>query len=127
MSDFSRLGLQTDAPGALSSILSATVVLDAASDVGIGVSPEQGVELLDQVAAQNGVAPFEYSDAIVEIARSAHLDALEDQDQRDAIAGAWETAQVTVNPRFGEFDPMTGLVPTQWSWLATPAAAPAAG
>lgn len=127
VSDFSQLGLRTDALGALSSMLSATVVLDAASDAGIGVSAEQGVELLDQVAERNGVPTFEYSDAMVDIARSAQLENLEDQDGRDAIAGAWETADVTVNPRFGEFDPMTGLVPTPWPWLVSGTATPTAG
>lgn len=128
VSEFQRLGLEADPRNTLNVLISVGPLLDVAGELGLGVSAAEGAGALDQVAVSNGVEPFEYSDTLVNIARTLYLNQVTDPAAQQTIAEALVSAEVTVNPRFGTFGADGRLTPTQWEWLvADDDAAPAAG
>lgn len=101
---------------AVQSLIIAPTVLDVAADAGMGVSRQQGIDLLDDAAAQIGADPWDYSDELVEIAQMAVATNQLDTDANTEVQARVEDLDVRVNPRFGSWD-SSGVTATTWPWI----------
>lgn len=107
----------------LDSLVRAELILGIADDFGVEVSDQEVQNLVDAVAAQNGVEPpGELSESgrdairyvIAVDALSLHPEAAAIQE---SFAEAFETGEIYVNPRYGEYDEMGYLNPVAPQWL----------
>lgn len=119
VAEFDRLGLPADPRSTLQVLIVTGPLLGAASELGVGVSTAEGIQVLDAAAATNGVEPFEYSQPLIDIARTLYLNSVADPASQAVINEALASAEITVNPRFGSFDVVSGITATQWPWLVT--------
>lgn len=122
--DLATLEGEATSQTALGNLINAHAVLETVEEHGLGVSEQQGVELLDAVAAQGGVEPWDYSDVLVLVARySLAADALRgDPAAMDDAVTRLKGLDVSLNPRFGTWSGETGVVEPVWPWLTTPQA-----
>lgn len=116
----------------LDALIQAPFAVQVASEHGLAVSTDQTAEFLDeQLAMREVAAPTEGHDAgVVSLTRYLLLLGQIDQDERAgeihaAIAERVSAADVQVSPRYGEWVPGQGPVPTSPEWLLTPEVAPA--
>lgn len=105
---------------ALQSLIMSEPVLEAAAQVGAGVSRQQGVELLDTIAQQSGSTPWEYSDELVLVARMSVAAQNADEEFNAGVQEALTGLEVEVSPRYGTWDPTTFALQAQaWPWIVS--------
>ncbi|NTW38746.1 MAG: hypothetical protein HGA44_02490 [Cellulomonadaceae bacterium] len=116
----------------LSVLLVAPLYVDAAAENGVGVSTEEARTLLETSATSAGMDPVPaFGEGAIEIARfSLAAQALQGLDNgADLVAEIQEQVaalDVTVNPRYGEMDPATGVISaTTLPWIVPDAEAAA--
>ena len=123
----------------LSTVIRAPIVLEVAADHGISASEEDGAAYLDSLAEQSQIEPPEtYADITIEVARMQMVLGTLNSGQVNTDGIAEELTErtnaldVTVNPRYGEWDAQAAsggfIAPVTPDWLIAPAAdAPAVG
>lgn len=118
-SELQRLQGSGTTQGAIANLISAGPVLDVATESGLGVSEQQGRELLDQIAAQSGTETWDYSDELVRVAQSnIALRSIQADGMLYGEANVRVQAlDITINPRFGSWSGETGLVDPVWPWI----------
>lgn len=117
--DLGRLqGTPVTAQDSLRSLVLAEPVLDLAKAEGIGVTEQQGIELLDSIVEQGGGEPWEYSTELVDVARMSVAGQQMDDELNAQVNELILNLAVEVNPRYGTWDPAIGITPTEWPWLA---------
>lgn len=94
------------------------------------VGKDHGIEITDQALQEyvTSVIEAEVSDedftpAGLDLLRVVWVSSqMQGNEDRDAISAelveAWQTAEVVVNPRYGEFNEQGGLVPIERPWIA---------
>lgn len=109
----------------LQALIIAPDVVQAAADNGVGVSEDEGIQLLNDVAANNGLeAREEWSDgsiliAELQLADNAIYTLPDAQEIAAQINETISAREVEVNPRFGTFDPETrAVVALDRPWIA---------
>lgn len=120
-------GSETPPSSALQSLIISGPVLEVASETGNGVSPQQGVELLDGIVAQSGAQPWDYSDELVLVAQMSVAVQSTDEEFTTAIQTALEEAEVEVSPRYGAWDAAEGVQGAVWPWIVSSSSSAALG
>lgn len=118
-------GSPSSADVALSSLIIADPILEVTSEAGLGVSDAEGAELLDGILASSGRESWDYSTQLITVARvTLAMDKLNGSPDGYEIAAAAAEAiaaqDVTVNPRYGEWNPAGAVEPAALPWLVTP-------
>lgn len=109
---------QLDARDILTTLIYAPEITAAAREAGISVPSAAAVE---RVLGQIGI---ERAPATVEFIRAQSVrEQMTPQQVRSAVEAA--TDDVTLNPRYGTFDPQQGIVDAQPNWLAEKSASEA--
>lgn len=103
---------------AVSSLVLAPFVIDAAADSGHPVSAEAARAALSAIDDPN--------EAAVTLVRANSAYQVLTNADHAAILEEISKADVQVNPRYGTFDPSQGVVPNQPNWIKAPGRAPAA-
>lgn len=118
--DMERLqGVAPASSEIMSSLITVGPVLEVAEEAGIGVTDQQGIELLDSVVTSGGGEPWDYSDELIDIARLSYISQSLDAETNELINQRLLDIEADVNPRYGSWDPSLGVVPTTWPWLET--------
>ena len=124
--DLASLFPEADAAGVLSYLIVGPFFLDEASERGVGVSRDDARALLKQELEASGAdTTAEFGDDALDVIRFTmavqSLGALPEGEE--ALGEAEEAlmgADIEVNPRYGTFDPQTGIQRPSYPWL-TPA------
>lgn len=97
----------------LTALLQSEAWLAVAASHDIEVTDDQGRDFLDQLASGSGSEPMTWGHESLVIARvqvaSTELSSAS-EDLQGEFASAVADLDVTVNPRYGEYDPETGVV-----------------
>ncbi len=113
----------------LSALIIEPTLTQVASDEGLGVSDEDGIaRLTSDLKGAGAQPPEQFSPAAIAIGRyqavvAKFTDAANSAKTTEintALSERIKALKVTVNPRFGTFDPTTGSVgqAAAWSWMA---------
>ncbi len=127
--DLGLYGLPVTPSQALVGLITAPTLVDVGSDTGYGVSDDDAVSALDNVAAQNGIDPPldpDLSDSTLLFVKGALITAGLQGDPSGADLLADYAAQVaaldvTVSPRYGTWDPDALLQAPTYDWQLVPA------
>ncbi len=114
----------------LGALIIEPTLVQAAADAGLAVSDDDGIaRLRSDFASAGAQAPDTFSAPTIAIGRyqavAAKLSDTGDADKvtqiRDQLASRIDALDVTVNPRFGTFDPTSGGIslPSAPAWMAT--------
>lgn len=118
VADLTKLNGSPATPqSAINSMVVSHAVLELATEAGVGVSEQQGRDLLDATVTQAGGTPWDYSEEILLAAQMEVAVQKADTELSDQIGDAVAALDVTVNPRFGTWDPTAGVQDPSWPWL----------
>lgn len=132
--ELAALGQSFDVAAVISVLIQEPTVTAIATEHGVGVSDEEAIALLDQVAQSSPTAgtlagaETEFSDATIAIARyslaSGNLQETSDPEAvGEEVAERLGELDVEVNPRFGTADENQNVTAlTSWPWIVAPEA-----
>lgn len=127
VADFAPLtGSQVTPAETLQLLVQGPVLVDAASRHGVGVSDQQAEEFLAAVVESQGIGDeSDFSEGMVLIAKMSlagnSLATVPDSAAVfDQIAAEFADLGVTVNPRYGQWDPSGAIIPTVFDFHAQP-------
>lgn len=92
------------------------------AEFGVGFTDQEVIAYLDEIVAQSGLEPMEFSPGAIDLLRTELINQTLGnspvaQEAYAKVSERLQNSEIETNPRFGDFSLENGLVPSVPSWI----------